>query len=168
MTRRLLALLALAACCAAPVHAKDEAPASADKSAGAPKKKKRELKDIQQIISAARKDGKLAFIQMGREACGNCQALKKSIDSGAFDLPEKSFVRGEVNCDDPKVNAEFDRRFKVKGDMLPFVAITDGKGKLLASSSGGVSKAKFDEMVAKALAASGKTAEKTAASPAGK
>ena len=158
MIRSLLAAFAITALLVPSASAKDEAAKDSSKSADAKAAKKKELKTIDQALSAARKGDKLAFIQMGREGCGNCQALKKAIHSGSYELPEEEFVWIEVNCDDPKVNADFDRRFKVKGDMLPFVAIANGKGKLLASSSGYVSKEKFADLLSKAHAASGKKA----------
>jgi hypothetical protein len=44
----------------------------------------------------------------------------------------------DINVDDPRDSAEFQREFKKEkfGNMLPFVVITDAKGKALASYSG--------------------------------
>jgi len=44
----------------------------------------------------------------------------------------------DLNCDDPKVNGEFMKKFgKEKfGDTLPFVVVTDSQGRILASSGG--------------------------------
>ena len=48
------------------------------------------------------------------------------------------FVTADINVDDQRSQAEFDKKFKKEkfGNTLPFVVITDTKGKALASFSG--------------------------------
>lgn len=119
-------------------------------------------KSVDQAVALARKENKLVFIQVGRKNCGNCRALKAEIQADRYHLPSADFVHVELDCDSPVVMRDFTQRFKVQGSTLPFVVISDGKGKALANSSGFVSKEKFDELVKTARQASGRTKSKPA------
>lgn len=103
--------------------------AAAKKAADAPQT----LKDV---LAAAKAEGKLAFVQYGREACGNCQALRGYIAQGQVSLPKNRFVYADLNCDDPATSQAFSRAFRVEGNMLPFVVIAGSDGKQLASRTG--------------------------------
>ncbi len=94
--------------------------------------------DVSKAISQASKENKLGFILMGREACGNCQATKKLINEGKIAVTAETFVVADINIDDARSSGEFQRKFKKEkfGNTLPFVVITDAKGKPLASYSG--------------------------------
>ena len=96
------------------------------------------LDDVSKALSKASKENKLAFILMGREACGNCQATRKLIKEEQVPVTEDTFVAADIDCDDARSRAEFDRKFKKEkfGSTLPFVVIADSKGKALASYSG--------------------------------
>ncbi len=94
--------------------------------------------DVSKAISQATKENKMGFILMGRENCGNCQATKKLINEGKVSVSAETFVVADINTDDARASAEFQRKFKKEkfGNTLPFVVITDAKGKPLASYSG--------------------------------
>jgi glutaredoxin len=94
--------------------------------------------DVSKTISAASRDKKLGFILMGREACGNCQATRRLVNEGKVPVTADAFVIADINVDDPKSEAEFSRKFKKEnfGNTLPYVVITDSRGKALASYSG--------------------------------
>ncbi len=92
--------------------------------------------DLAQAMQTAKTEQKLLFVQLGREACGNCQALRRLIVARDVKLPSKEFVYADINIDDPKQRAVYGAAFKVEGNMLPFVVIADAEGKQLASRSG--------------------------------
>ncbi len=94
--------------------------------------------DVSKAVSAATRDKKLAFILMGREACGNCKAIRSLVNEGKVPVTTDTFVTADINVDDQRSQAEFDKKFKKEkfGNTLPFVVITDTKGKALASFSG--------------------------------
>ena len=94
--------------------------------------------DVSKTISAAGKEKKLGFIIMGREACGNCQATRKLVNGGQVPVTAETFVIADINVDDARASAEFEKKFKKEkfGNTLPFVVITDFHGKALASYNG--------------------------------
>ena len=95
-------------------------------------------KDLQKTVHAATKDSKLAFILLGRAACGNCNATKAMIRDGKIPVTADAFVAADLNIDDQRVQAAFMQKYQKEkfGNTLPFVVITDSHGKALASSSG--------------------------------
>ena len=105
--------------------------------------------DVSKALSQAKKENKMGFILMGREACGNCQATKKLINEEKVPVSADKFVVADINVDDARDNAEFQREFKKEkfGSMLPFVVITDSKGKALASYSGYKSQADLTALI---------------------
>lgn len=94
--------------------------------------------DVSKAVSLAGKEKKLGFILMGREACSNCQAVRKLVNEGTVPVTTDTFITADINVDDARAQAEFDKKFKKEkfGNTLPFVVITDSKGKALASFSG--------------------------------
>ncbi len=116
--------------------------------------------DVSKAISQAGRENKMGFILMGREACSNCQATRKMVNESQVPVSADAFVIADINVDDQKSRAEFERKFKKEkfGDMLPFVVITDSHGKALASYSGYKSAAALTELVntAKTQAATAK------------
>jgi thioredoxin-related protein len=116
--------------------------------------------DVSKAILQAGKENKMTFILMGRENCGNCQATKKLVNESKVPVTPESFVVADIDVDNQKARAEFDRKFKKEqfGNTLPFVVITDSKGKALASFSGFKNAADLTKMIEEA-----KT--KTAAAP---
>jgi thioredoxin-related protein len=100
--------------------------------AGGPEK----VTDLKSALEAAQGQNKMLFVQYGREACGNCQALKGMISKGDVRLSPSKFVYADVNCDDPKTSALFSKQFQVKGSTLPFVVVTAPDGTQLAARTG--------------------------------
>ncbi|MDB5694436.1 MAG: hypothetical protein JWO81_3499 [Alphaproteobacteria bacterium] len=94
--------------------------------------------DVSKAVSQAGKEKKLGFILLGRVACGNCQATRKLINEGKIPVTADTFVIADINVDDQRARAEFEKKFKKEkfGDTLPFVVITDSRGKALASYNG--------------------------------
>jgi thioredoxin-related protein len=94
--------------------------------------------DMRKALNAAAKDQKMAFILMGRPACGNCNATKRMIKEGQIPVTSSDYVMADLNADDPKVQGDFMRKYSKEsfGETLPFVVVTDSHGKALASSSG--------------------------------
>ncbi|MBM3890565.1 MAG: hypothetical protein FJ388_15745 [Verrucomicrobia bacterium] len=92
--------------------------------------------DLKAALEKAKKEGKLLFVQYGREACGNCRVLRGMIRDGEVKLPEKGFVYADVNCDDRATSQLFHSKFKVSGRTLPFVVVADADGHQIAARSG--------------------------------
>jgi hypothetical protein len=99
----------------------------------------------------------MGFIMLGRENCGNCQATKKLVNSGAVPVTTDKFVIADINTDDPAADEEFLKRFGREnfGDTLPFVVITDAKGTALAKYSGSKNRTELTKLVNDAIAKAG-------------
>jgi thioredoxin-related protein len=106
--------------------------------------------DINEALSKAQSENKLLFLQYGREACGNCQALKGMIKAGKVQLSPAKYVYADVNCDDPSTSRVFDSKFKVSGQTLPFVVVAAPDGTQLAARSGYGSEADFNKLLKEA------------------
>lgn len=96
------------------------------------------LTSLDETLATAARENKMTFILLGRATCGNCNATKAMIRAGQVFITDSHFVMADLNCDDPKINGAFLKKFgKEKfGDTLPFVVITNAHGRLLASSGG--------------------------------
>ncbi len=105
------------------------------------------LTDLNQALEQAKKEKKLLFIQFGREACENCQALRGYIRDGSLRLFKTAFVYVDLNCDDRKVNQQFREKFKVKGTMLPFVVVASPDGEQLAARTGYGSPDDYEKLI---------------------
>jgi thioredoxin-related protein len=94
--------------------------------------------DVSKAIMQAGKENKMTFILLGREACSNCQATRKLVNESKVPITPESFVIADIDVDNQKSRGEFDRKFKKEnfGSTLPFVVLTDSKGKVLASYGG--------------------------------
>jgi hypothetical protein len=94
--------------------------------------------DLSKTIHQATRENKLAFIVLGRENCGNCKATKRLVNEGKIAVTADTFVTADLNVDDPKTEAEFSRKYKKLefGNVLPFVVLTDSRGKAVAHASG--------------------------------
>ena len=112
--------------------------------------------DINQALTKSKEEGKMLFLQFGREACGNCQALKGYIKAGSVQLSGSKFVYADVNCDDSATSKAFYSKFKVKGTTLPFVVIASPDGTQLASRTGYGSPQEYAALIKEA----GKAAKK--------
>jgi len=105
------------------------------------------ITDVNEALTKAQAENKMVFIQYGREACGNCQALKAMIKSGKVHLSPSQFVYADVNCDDPATKKAFSSKFKVSGNTLPFVVVAAPDGRQLAAHSGYGSDAVFNKLI---------------------
>lgn len=103
--------------------------------------------DLDTALSKAKASGKMLFVMFGREACGNCQHLKKMIKSGAVDIKVNKYVIADINCDDKKQSAVFYKRFSVSGNMLPFVVIAKPDGTMIASKTGYGDAVEYNKMI---------------------
>ena len=112
--------------------------------------------DINEALAKAKSENKMVFLQYGREACGNCQALKAMIKAGKVHLSTSKFVYADVNCDDPATSAAFRGKFKVTGSTLPFVVVAGPDGTQLAARTGYGTDAEFNKLIQDA----GKAAKK--------
>lgn len=92
--------------------------------------------NIKTAMEKAKAENKLLFLQLGREECANCQALKGYIKSRSLRLSESKFVYADVNGDDPATSKIFSDNFKVIGRELPFVVVAGPDGKQLAARAG--------------------------------
>ena len=100
--------------------------------AGGPAK----ITDLKAALKVAQSQGKLLFVQMGRENCENCQALNSMIANSEVQLPPSQYVYADVNCDDEKTKELFVKHFQINGSTLPFVVVAAPDGTQLASRTG--------------------------------
>ena len=108
-------------------------------------------------LAAARPDGKLVFIEMGRQACGNCRTLVESIvpQPKIAALLRDRFVALASDADDPEPPIiDLGMQNLPDAMMLSFVMITDSEGNFLAGSHGAVRPDHFLETL-QGLAAKG-------------
>ncbi|MEZ0255408.1 MAG: hypothetical protein ACAI37_09015 [Chthoniobacter sp.] len=119
--------------------------------------------DFHKTLSSASKDQKLAFVLLGRPTCGNCNATKAMIKEGKIEVTSADYVMGDLNVDDQRTYAAFMQKYGKEdfGNTLPFVVVTDSKGKLLASSGGYKNAAKWNALLSEAK---GKLSAKAATS----
>ncbi|MBU1693559.1 MAG: hypothetical protein KKC51_06310 [Verrucomicrobia bacterium] len=103
--------------------------------------------DLAQALERAKTENKLLFIQYGREACGNCKALKNLIRGGQLKLRDTQFVYADISCDDKATRQIFNEKFKVEGNTLPFVIVADPCGKQLVSRTGYGEANEFDRLI---------------------
>lgn len=148
--------LALFTAFAAPAFAAKEAPKETKEVKLEPRKDKgANVTTVEGAIALAKAENKLVFIVLGREACENCQALKKSIRTREFRFSNK-YEWVEVSCDNAEELAAFRKHFKTEGKILPFVAITDGAGNDLAHAGGPLTRQQFEELLESARRAANK------------
>lgn len=114
--------------------------------AGGPAK----VTDINAAMAKAKAENKLLFLEFGREACQNCQALRAMIDKKEVSLPDTKFVYADVNCDDPATKQAFRSKFKVIGTTLPFVVVASPEGRQLATHSGAGTAQEYQKLLSSA------------------
>ncbi len=106
--------------------------------------------DLANALEKAKTENKMLFIQFGREACGNCQSLKKLIRENKVDLSPNEFVYADLDCDDKKTEDLFFSKFTGSGSTLPFVVITNSSGKQLAFTTGYADEKAYNSFIKKA------------------
>lgn len=97
-------------------------------------------------LQQAAREGKLVFIEFGREACSQCRALVQSVVPRPEIAPllQQGFVALAADCDDPEPEVEALAMQVPEASMLPFVIFADARGRYLAGSSGAVSPRAFE------------------------
>ena len=105
------------------------------------------ITDVNEALSKAQSENKMVFLQYGREACGNCQALKAMIKAGKVHLSPSKFIYADVNCDDSATSKAFSSKFKVSGSTLPFVVIAAPDGRQLAARTGYGTVPEFEKLI---------------------
>ena len=103
--------------------------------------------DVNTALEKAKSENKILFLQYGREACSNCQALRQMVSAKQVQLPASKFVYADVNCDDPATSKAFAKNFHVVGNMLPFVVVASPDGKQLAARAGYGTAADFAKLI---------------------
>jgi thioredoxin-related protein len=99
-------------------------------------------------LADAQTSQKKVFIEMGREACGNCRSLVSAVvpQPGVAALLGEHFVALASDCDAPEPAVlELAMNHLADAMMLPFVMFTDAQGNFLAGSHGAVDPAAFLE-----------------------
>ncbi|MFA6288104.1 MAG: thioredoxin family protein [Opitutaceae bacterium] len=94
------------------------------------------LTDLPAAIATASKENKLIFIKYGREACGNCQSLKRLINERKVKLFDSEFVLVDLDCDNKDVARLFNGKYRaLLGDArtLPFVVVAKPDGTPVAA-----------------------------------
>ena len=105
------------------------------------------ITDINAALEKAKAENKLLFLQMGRDSCENCQALRTMVSKKEVQLPVAKFVYADVNCDDSATMRVFARKFKVIGNTLPFVVVAAPDGTQLGARSGYGTAAEFTKLI---------------------
>lgn len=105
------------------------------------------ITDINEALAKGQSEKKMVFLQYGREACGNCQALKTSIKNNRIPISASKFVYADLNCDDAATSKAFSSKFNVTGNTLPFVVIVAPDGRQLAARSGYGSDTEFTRFI---------------------
>lgn len=108
------------------------------------------LTDLNSALEKAKAEGKMLFIQYGRDRCGNCQALKALIAQRKVKLSDSNFVYVDLDCDNKETQKLFYQRYKVEGRMLPWVVIADSEGNQIMARSGYGTAEEFNTMIKKA------------------
>jgi thioredoxin-related protein len=121
------------------------------------------ITDLKAALKTAQSEGKMLFVQLGREACGNCQALKGMIAKREVQLAASKYVYADVNCDDAKTIDLFTKHFQVEGTTLPFVVVAAPDGTQLAARSGYGSAKDYTGLLREAQTAAAALAERQAA-----
>lgn len=100
---------------------------------------------LDEALERARADGKLVFIDIGREACSQCRALVQGVvpHPEVAPLLQAGFVAVASDCDDPEDEVVALAQNLEDAYMLPFVVFADAEGRFLAGSSGAVNPITF-------------------------
>ena len=108
--------------------------------------------NLAKTLHQATNEKKMAFVLLGRESCGNCQATKKMVREGKIPVTADTFVMADLNIDDQRTEGDFMQKYRKEkfGDTLPFVVVTDLHGKALVSSNGYKSPEQWTALIAEA------------------
>lgn len=86
----------------------------------------------------AQREGKLLFIEFGREQCSQCRSLVQNVipRPEVAELLKTHFVALAADCDDAEPEVEALAMQLSDATMLPFVMVADAEGRYLHGSSG--------------------------------
>lgn len=104
--------------------------------------------------AAARAEKKLVFVELGREACGQCRTLVQAVlpRPDVAPLLQQHFVALAADADECEEEVQALAEHLADAEMLPFVLCSDAEGRFLAGYSGVVTPAKLLEMLQKLVA----------------
>ncbi len=101
----------------------------------------------------ARREGKLIFVEFGREQCGNCRALVQGVLPHAEVAPlvARHCVALASDCDDPEDEVLALAENMPDAMSLPFAIFADADGRFLAGSEGAQSARSFKELLLRVI-----------------
>lgn len=96
-------------------------------------------------LAQAKAEDKLLFIELGREACGQCRSLVQTVvpRPDVAPLLQQHFVALAADADDSEDEVIYLAQKLEDAMMLPFVLFADQRGKFIEGSSGFVNPAMF-------------------------
>ena len=107
-----------------------------------------------EAAAAAKADGKLVFVEMGRELCGQCRSLVQRVVPlpAVANLLRERYVALASDADAPE-GPVVELAMQLEGaTMLPFVLLADGDGRFLGGSAGSVDPERLAAMLREASA----------------
>ena len=107
-------------------------------------------------LAQAAREKKRVFVEMGREACGNCRTLVQSVvpRPEVAAMLQQSFVALSADADDTEGEVEDLAMNLEDAMMLPFVLFADADGRFLEGSSGSQNPVAFAAMLKRVAGAS--------------
>ena len=109
--------------------------------------------DFDDACQRAKKEGKLVFVSIGREACGRCQVFYEYVKRGELKIDDKKFVFIRLSIDDESQRSYFLSTFTPMDRHLPYVGVMDGDREEKAPClSGGHSAAEYAALLTRAAA----------------
>lgn len=100
---------------------------------------------FEEALAEARRDKKHVFVELGREACGQCRSLVQAVvpRPDVAPLLQQHFVALAADADDTESVVEDIAMNLEDAMMLPFVLFVDGDGKFVDGFSGAINPALF-------------------------
>ena len=83
--------------------------------------------DFDDACQRAKKEGKLVFVSIGREACGRCQRFYELVRRGDVKIDTNAFVFVRLDIDEYTQRDYFMDAFDPPDGQLPFVGVTDAE-----------------------------------------
>ena len=107
--------------------------------------------DFDDACQRAKKEGKLVFVSIGREACGRCQVFYEYVKRGELKIDEKKFAFIRLSIDDESQRNYFLSTFTPMDRHLPYVGVMDGDREEMAPClSGGHTAAEYAALLKRA------------------
>jgi hypothetical protein len=108
-----------------------------------------------EALERARAEGRILFVEFGREQCGNCRTLVQSVLPHPEVAPLLALrcVALASDCDDPEDEVLALAEHLPDATMLPFALFADADGRFLAGAEGAQTPKSFQALLARALAA---------------